>query len=304
MAPIFNLNIQYTMKAYENNLKGEISKLKYPNNDFDKRCIILKQRSSTKDILERKFKHEQLINNNNSVLSNSNTMNVSFILDINPNISNISNLNSTDLESTLDETNSPLILENTYITKQKKNKFNCLRSKFYLENKLYDISLYADYNNFYIPKIYILNEKYSSFLYNNDETTFCCTISGFIKNDKIVQNELTEKINESVYNDKYGLYFCNKNVEITKADQALNKKCEPNQFMCRDCMEINKTIYNIKSKYLININGRVAKINKGSYHCFGHYLDNNQIEDCITKFTCKACTMLNTYSDYFIKGGG
>ena len=120
MAPIFNLNIQYTMKAYENNLKGEISKLKYPNNDFDKRCIILKQRSSTKDILERKFKHEQLINNNNSVLSNSNTMNVSFILDINPNISNISNLNSTDLESTLDETNSPLILENTYITKQKK----------------------------------------------------------------------------------------------------------------------------------------------------------------------------------------
>ena len=59
----------------------------------------LDKSSEHKDVIS--FKHEQLININNSVLSNSNTMNVSFILDINPNISNISNLNSTDLESTL-----------------------------------------------------------------------------------------------------------------------------------------------------------------------------------------------------------
>ena len=67
-------------------------------------------------------------------------------------------------------------------------------------------------------------------------------------------------------------------------------------------MEINKKKYNLKDKYLININGRVAKINKGSYHCFGHFLcgyNENQIEDCISKFSCKACKLLDEYSNYY-----
>ena len=64
-------------------------------------------------------------------------------------------------------------------------------------------------------------------------------------------------------------------------------------------MKNNKEIYNIKKNYLININGRVAKINKGKYHCFGHFLVGNQIEDCISKFTCKACKLLQIYSEYY-----
>ena len=70
--------------------------------------------------------------------------------------------------------------------------------------------------------------------------------------------------------------------------------------MCKKCMEINKKHYNIKNKYLININGRVAKINKGSFHCFGHYLIGNQIEQCISTFSCKACKLLDFCSKYFL----
>ena len=65
-------------------------------------------------------------------------------------------------------------------------------------------------------------------------------------------------------------------------------------------MEKNKKMYNIQSKYLININGRVAKMNKGKYHCFGHFSVGNQIEDCISKFSCKACKNLDTLSNYYI----
>ena len=66
-------------------------------------------------------------------------------------------------------------------------------------------------------------------------------------------------------------------------------------------MLINKRKYNLKDSYLININGRVTSMNKGSYHCFGHFLLNNQIEDCISKFTCNACKMINYYFEYYTK---
>ena len=62
---------------------------------------------------------------------------------------------------------------------------------------------------------------------------------------------------------------------------------------------INKQKYNLKKKYLININGRISKINKGSYHCFGNFLIGNQIEQCITKFSCNACKNLNINSEYY-----
>ena len=63
-------------------------------------------------------------------------------------------------------------------------------------------------------------------------------------------------------------------------------------------MELNKKRYEIKSNYVINICGRVSKINKGSYHCFGHFLCGNQIEDCINKFSCKACKLIDEYNIY------
>jgi hypothetical protein len=123
------------------------------------------------------------------------------------------------------------------------------------------------------------------------------------EDDELINSKNVSEIHEinEEFNDDYGLYFCKKNIEIESASEITNKKCSPNEFMCKNCMEKNKKMYHIKKKYLININGRVAKINKGSYHCFGHFLCGNQIEDCITKFTCEACKLLNLYSNYFIQ---
>ena len=64
-------------------------------------------------------------------------------------------------------------------------------------------------------------------------------------------------------------------------------------------MKINKSNYHLKNNKLININGRVSKIKKGKYHCFGHFLVENIIEDCINEFRCKACQNLDLISDIY-----
>ena len=64
-------------------------------------------------------------------------------------------------------------------------------------------------------------------------------------------------------------------------------------------MKINKKKYHIKDNYLINIKGRISKINKGSYHCFGRFFYGNQILDCQSKFSCKACKMVDNYNKYY-----
>ena len=111
--------------------------------------------------------------------------------------------------------------------------------------------------------------------------------------------EITEEeIKDKIFDNKVGLYFCYSDIQLEKEI----KKCQPNNFICKKCMEINKKLYNIKSDNLVNIKGRVSKMNRGSYHCFGRYLSgepSTQIEDCISKFSCKACQMLNKYSTYY-----
>ena len=68
-------------------------------------------------------------------------------------------------------------------------------------------------------------------------------------------------------------------------------------------MEKNKKRYNLKNKYLININGRVAKKIKDEdkeFHCFGHFLIGKiQIENCLDKFCCEACELLSQYENYY-----
>ena len=69
-------------------------------------------------------------------------------------------------------------------------------------------------------------------------------------------------------------------------------------------MEKNKKRYNLKNKYLININGRVAKKIKDEdkeFHCFGHFLIGKiQIENCLDKFCCEACKLLGKYENYYL----
>ena len=178
--------------------------------------------------------------------------------------------------------------------------FNVARKNFYLKHKLYDLQLTQNINIYENtqPCKYIINENFSTFTYPNKVYTFSLAISGFLKTDKI--NEDNASINKEIKNNKYyhkfGIYFCEKDISL---EDGQHKKCAPNDFMCKECMKKNRNIYNLKNNYMINIIGRIAKKNKGSYHCFGHFLVGENIEDCLTKFTCEGCKLLNLYSEYF-----
>ena len=139
----------------------------------------------------------------------------------------------------------------------------------------------------------MIDDKEFGFLYDNDNITFYITKSLFLGEIKNI-NIIDEK--NSKFYKSLGLYFCGKEIKFESGE---SKFCEPDNFICKECMLINKKKYNIKNNYLINIKGRIAKINKGSYHCFGHFLCGQNIEDCIIKFTCKGCELLNNYSKYF-----
>ena len=177
----------------------------------------------------------------------------------------------------------------------KEKKFNDSRANFYLKHKLHDIPLKLDPNSLYPPK-YKINEKFFGFLYPNELITYCITESGFLHSNKKDKKDNNKESQGNYYNE-LGLYFCG--LEIINEKYIERKLCLPNEFMCKKCMEINKMIYNIKQKYLININGRVAKKNKGNYHCFGRFLCENLIEDCINEFSCKACKILDNLSQYY-----
>ena len=211
----------------------------------------------------------------------------------------INNSYFSDLNSTRDNTKSLIISNNTNIINNNEAKFNSLRIQYYLKYNLFDICLYEMHDITNSPVKYKINNELSAFLYPNEIITFCLTISGFLKKDNIKIYPNIPKIQVDHFNTLLGLRFCNKVIEIETDNGIQRKKCSPFQFLCKNCNEINKKIYGIKKQYLININGRVSKINKGKYHCFGHFLCKNQIEDCITNFCFKACQMLNLFSIYY-----
>ena len=209
---------------------------------------------------------------------------------------NIDTENKENESYSLNDSSLYRIIENSKAsesTEKKDKEFSSLRAKFYLKNNLFDVPLISETNSLY-PEKYKINENYSGFLYPNELKTYCITKSGFISN-----NNKNNNWEHKPYNyHELGLYFCGK--EINYGNIIEKRRCKPNDFMCKNCMEINKEMYNIKKKYLININGRVAKLNKGSYHCFGHFLCGEQIDDCISKFTCEACKILdNLTKNYY-----
>ena len=295
--PISNIN-EENERIIDNKIKNiENPELTY----FQKRLIIL---------IEEKTKSYEIEHNNNSKEENKNNT----ILLFNEPDNSISLNDQVNSTSYIDELNSTSDNSKSYmsndlsinsksvsaITKVENKKFNPIRANYYLKYSLYDI---IKDTTFDYPPIYIINEKYYALVYPNELISYGFIQSGFLKNNnnKNNSNNIDNNNNNSKYNDKLGLYFCGKDVQIKLGDGIHIKKCTPNEFICRECMEKNKKKYNINDKYLININGRVAKINKGSYHCFGHFLcaKDNQIEDCISKFSCKACKLLDKYSKFF-----
>ena len=286
----FEINIKEIRKYDNEQIQNSKNEIKSSNNDFKNTILVLKRNKSTEfinipnniDSLNKSFLNSYTLNNS---ISNS------FI--------NSSLLNWSNSQSTMCDSKSYINQNDSLLEREQENKFNLVRSNFYLKNRLYDIPLNIEYNICNTPQKYKINDKYYAFLYPNDNITYCITLTAFLKTNEIIINSKDEVNNKKNYLSLLGLYFCGEKIEIKKDNEIITKTCAPNEFICKKCMELNKKLYNIKNKYLININGRVTKINKGAYHCFGHFLCGNQIEDCIVKFTCKSCKIVNLLSEYY-----
>jgi hypothetical protein len=281
---------------YKQHFKAVEEKLKKLNGDYNIRIMILQGDKTTTNKLINKILGET----DNQISGSSNSLSL-----INSNNISIYN-NLSESESTCDETKSYTI--NNYpddflhsfrliINEQ---KLNPARANFCLRKKLNDITYTQKKYEINQPPKYKINNECFIFIYPNLTITHCFALSELLKSDKLnFGNLLVDEsaINDSTYNKQLGLFFCDLEDDI---GNGTKKKCSPDQFMCRKCMNINKKLYHLKKHYLINIIGRACKINKGSFHCFGQFLVNNQIEDCITNFTCEGCKLLNLYSKYYL----
>ena len=293
--PIFSIKEQ-DKKYFESKLLQE----KYDINDFEQKINLLKFDKTSKCKLKKVISNSTLNQNvNNAELSIFNPY-ISFIQNYTYLYENDSQNNSfaSSFESTAFDSD---ILENTsriIVHDFLENKFNLARTSYCLKYKLYDIILTQELNNFNHPIKYKIKDEYFAFLYPNELITFGITVSGFMfKNNMLKSDEIYSEYKESKYNHFLGLFFCEKNIKL---NENTIKKCTPNEFMCKNCEDINKKIYNLKDHYLINIYGRISKKNKGLYHCFGNFLVNNKIEECISSYVCRGCSILNSFSNYFL----
>ena len=181
---------------------------------------------------------------------------------------------------------------------EEKKGLNSILKKRYLAKNLYDKPLCQ--NNSNLPDIYEINERFSAFVYPNDCNTYYITASGVFEKKGFIVKIMDQDTGEKEYKYEYGLYFCGVAKDIKINGKTEKKICNPNSFMCKNCMEKNKRKYGIQKRYFININGRIVKKNKDKYHCFGHFLEGNQIENCIDKFTCEACKFFNECKHYYM----
>ena len=321
----FDIDIRKISENYENYILQKMKKYNHLNiSELQKRILALKEENTTTIYIKSTEKNENNDNSNTNIEVKNENNKEDQIMDINKSTVNNKNLfyevnnnsiNSISLDNTnasLNDTNNTTISINEdyfnksqlffqdYISDSKNSetpeieRFNSVRAKYCLKYKLYDIPLNIQEKDVKTPEKCMIDEKYFGFLYPNNTETYYISESGYILNHN---NDNIININDNTnYDKKLGLYFCGKNIEI-KANDI--KKCAPNNFICKECMKLNKKKYHIKDNYLININGRVVKKNKNRYHCFGHFLCNKQIEDCISKFSCEACKNLDQYSYYY-----
>ena len=164
------------------------------------------------------------------------------------------------------------------------------KKKYWLQYKLYDIK---QFENLKYPILFPIKEEIYSYFYYNELTT-----SHYIQSIKFgekysINNDI--EIDDN-YNKSLGLFFCGK--EIILENNEI-KKCCPNEMICRECMEKNKKRYKLENRYSININGRAAKKHNNNFHCFGHFIIGRQIENCVGKFSCEACKLLDKYEKYY-----
>ncbi len=166
------------------------------------------------------------------------------------------------------------------------------KKDYWLKYKLYDVKV----NNKNLDKlnIYQLSDDKCCYFYKNELITYY-----FVKSVRFGENYSidNESLKDPEYKESFGLFFCGKNINYNNEKDV---KCCPNQMICKECMKKNKKIYNLDKLYLININGRLAKKRKdGNFHCFGHFIKGNLIENCVKGFTCEACKLLKSYENYY-----
>jgi hypothetical protein len=164
------------------------------------------------------------------------------------------------------------------------------KKNYYLQYKLYDIK---QFENLKYPILFPIKEEIYSYFYYNELTTSHYIQSIQFGEEYSINNDI--EIDDN-YNDSLGLFFCGK--EIILENNEI-KKCCPNEMICRECMEKNKKRYKLKNRYSININGRAAKKYNNNFHCFGHFIIGKQIENCLDKFSCEACKLLDKYEKYY-----
>ena len=164
------------------------------------------------------------------------------------------------------------------------------KKKYYLQYKLYDIK---QFENLKYPILFPIKEEIYSYFYYNELTTSHYIQSIQFGEEYSINNDI--EIDDN-YNNSLGLFFCGK--EIILENNEI-KKCCPNEMICRECMEKNKKRYKLKNRYSININGRAAKKHNNNFHCFGHFIIGRQIENCVGKFSCEACKLLDKYEKYY-----
>ena len=171
------------------------------------------------------------------------------------------------------------------ISEEKKN--------YWINCKLYDVKIKN--KNFDYPILYVLDKETNKYcyLYKNELVTYNFVKSVIFGDNYTINDELLKDKN---YHESFGLCFCQSNIILNEKEI---QKCCPNEMVCKDCMEKNKNMYNLKNKYLININGRAARKHKRRFHCFGHFLIGNQIENCVDKFSCEACKLLDKFENYY-----
>lgn len=300
-----NIDIQGINKENIDNFKEKINKKNEP--------YLTEYQKTKKQLIEDKTSTELNYSNDNSTyisLNITSSLEMSKTRDdtnINDTFSSISEGNNTIKVSPSNNKSEDKIIQDNLIKDESQeqdkceNQFNKSKINFYRKHNLFDVLLNPTNKAIKLPRKYNINEQYYFFVYPNDLCTYYITKSGYIKN-YINDNQdfINIEKNGSIYDETLGLFFCGKSIEIKgKIGQEL-KKCEPNNFICKECMQLNKAKYKLKNNYLINIKGRVAKVSKGSYHCYGHYSCDKQIEDCITNFSCQACKMLDTNSSYYV----
>ena len=164
------------------------------------------------------------------------------------------------------------------------------KKNYWLQYKLYDIK---QFENLKYPILFPIKEEIYSYFYYNELTTSHYIQSIQFGEEYSINNDIVIDDN---YNISLGLFFCGK--EIILENNEI-KKCCPNEMICRECMEKNKKRYKLENRYSININGRAAKKHNNNFHCFGHFIIGRQIENCVGKFSCEACKLLDKYEKYY-----